>query len=254
MRPIGYHVCLRLLDGRVLAPSTAARRALSASVLRIAGPHGLLAFRGSDTHLHLLLLLSQPETVEVVRRLRIGLHQVLDPGIAFGPPHLEPLRSHGHLLNAFDYILRQDQRHGFDSDPLHDASCLPDLLGLRVVDRQLRLRLAEHLPRLRDEQLLRHLGLQRLQPGTEPLQLLEAAPAALALADLRGRRPATVDARAAFVQLATSSASTPALAAMLGCSPRAVQLLAHRPVPPALLRAVALGAGLREAIAPAPRN
>lgn len=252
MHSIGTHVCLRLTDGRVITPSTPARRALAASVLRVAAPHGLLAFRGSDTHLHLLLLLLQQQAVEVVRRVRIGLLQVLDPGAPFGSPHFEPVRSQAHLANAFDYVLRQDKRHGFGNDPFHDASCLPDLLGLRVLDVHLRARLSEHLPRLGDAQLVPHLGVGRLVPGHEPGHLLAAAPAALALPDLRGRSEPVVMARAAFVQLASPVASTVELAAMLGITPRAVQLLRHRPVPAELLRAIALGAGLREQIASRP--
>jgi hypothetical protein len=249
MHPIGFHVCLRLTDGRVLAPSTAARRALATSVLRVAAPHGLLAFRGSDTHLHLLLLLLWTEAVEVVRRTRIGLHQVLAVGAPFATPHFEPLQGQRHLANAFDYVLRQDKRHEFDSDPFHDASCVLDLLGLRVLDTSMRGRVREHIPRLREPQLLHHLGIERLVRGQEPAQLLEAAPAALGLVGLQGRSDPVVTARAAFVQLASPFASTGDLAVMLGCSMRTVQMLRRRAVPPELLRAVALGAGLRERLA-----
>ena len=90
------------------------------------------------------------------------------------------------------------------------------------------------------------LDIPALPPGCEPRHLLEAAPAALALPDLCGRSEPGVAAKAAFVQLACASAETSELAGSLGCTPRAVQLLRHRPVPAPLLRAVALGAGLRE--------
>ncbi len=249
MPPIGRHVSLRLVDGRVIAPSLSARRALSASVLRIAALHGLLAFRGSDTHLHLLLLLELAKAVEIVRRVRIGLSQRLGIGVNFACPHFEEVRRQEHLERAFRYVLRQDKHHGFSNDPLHEASCAPDLLGLRVVDSHLCPRLSEYLPRVNQRTILKYLELPELRLGSDPAELLEGAAAALALPDLRGRQSSVVDARAAFVQLARPSLTTAELAGMLGCSRRAVQGLAQRQVQPPLLRAVALQAGLREHLA-----
>ncbi len=172
MNPIGHHVSLRLVDGRVIAPSVSARRALSASVLRVAGPVGLLAFRGSDTHLHLLLLYGLVGVVEVIRRVRIGLAQVLELGAPFGSPRIEVVRRQEHLENAFRYVLRQDKHHGFSSDPVHEASCAPDLLGLRLVDGHLRPRLAEHLPRQDERSILRCLDLPPLRAGHDPEAML----------------------------------------------------------------------------------
>jgi len=246
MRPIGHHVSIRLVDSRVIAPSVSARRALSACVLRVAGPHGLLAHRGSDTHLHLLMLYAALDVLEVLRRVRIGLCRVLDLGAPFASPRVEVVRRQEHLENAFRYVLRQDKHHGFASDPFHEASCAPDLLGLRLVDSHLRPRLAEHLPRVGERTILRYLDLPPLRPGVEPAGLLEGAAAALAVSDLSGRRQEIVLARRAFVQCALPQLTTAEIAALLGCSRRAVQRMARAPVPPALVRAVSLQAGLRE--------
>ncbi len=248
MRPIGFHVSTYLLDRRVLAPSDAARRALAASVLRVAGPHGLLAFRGSNGHLHLLLLLDEPMAREIVRRVKIGLQRVLDPGVGFAPAWFEAVRTQQHLDNAFDYVLRQDKHHDFLCDPCHDASCLLDLVGLRVVDRLLPRRLREHLPRRRPEQLVQHLGIDELVPGQVPELLREGAAAALALPDLAGRCEAAFLARCAFAQLARPALGTAEVARQLGISRRSVQRLLRHRLPPALLRAVVLQAGLREQV------
>ena len=59
-------------------------------------------------------------------------------------------------------------------------------------------------------------------------------------------RMGIVAARAAFVQLARPSLGSRDLADMIECSSRTVQRLLSHPVPAALLRAVALQAGLRE--------
>ena len=138
--PIAHHVMLRTEERRVLAPSVMQRRALAAAVHEVAGA-GLLAFRGSDTHVHLLLLV------------------------------------------------------GFGSDPWHDASVLPDLLGLRVLGGDVRERVRERLPRVDRRRLLEILGVEALHAGADLAIGVEAAAAAVARADLSGKARCVVAAR-----------------------------------------------------------
>lgn len=247
MRPIGFHLSLRLIDSRVIAPSMPQRRRLACAVLRVAEPHGLLAFRGSDSHLHLLVFCDRPELGAMLRAVKVAVHRALDPGTTFvTPPWCEELRRQDHLETAFGYVLNQRKHHGFAVDETHDASSLVDLLGLRVNGAFLLPRVREHLPRLTRGELLAILGVPDLGLGDDPDCLVEGASAALGLTTLEGGSQTCGQARRAFVQLASPRLSTNELATRLACPARTVRHLRHAPVEPAVLRAVALQAGFRD--------
>ena len=237
--PIAHHVMLRTEERRVLAPSVGQRRALAAAVHEIAG-RGLLAFRGSDTHVHLLLVVDRAPAGRTAQALSVALHARLDLGAPFEPSRIKPVENLSHLESAFDYILRQDERHGFGSDPWHDASVLPDLLGLRVLGGDVRERVREHLPRVDRRRLLEILGVEALHAGTDLAIGVEAAAAAVARADLAGKARCVVAARRALLALLDEAEKPPPFDRSVACRARRI------PPDPRLVRAIALQIGFRE--------
>jgi len=241
--PIAHHVMLRLKDSRVIAPSTRARRLVARTVFRLASDSGLLAFRAVDTHLHLELACAYDVAKETTRRIEISLARQLHPGIGFVTPHIKPIVDQFHLRKTFRYVLDQAAHHGFDDDPFHEASNLPDLLGLRTLGRFTTGNVRALLPRVRREELLQLLGVETMEtlgPGDPSLdQLVEAAAAAAALPDLRGRTREVVEARWAAIH-AAESANSAELAQRLGLQRRVVQKIRARDVAEPLVRAVRL--------------
>ncbi|MBN1335216.1 MAG: hypothetical protein JXB39_04590, partial [Deltaproteobacteria bacterium] len=166
MSTIAWHLMFRLVDQRVIAPSTAERRTLARTVYESCAAGGLLAFRGSDTHLHAVVLCDRVMAGAIARNLAIRLRWALDLDTRFDATRFQPVQDQRHLSNAVEYVLRQDVRHGFENDRLHDASLLPDLLGLRLLGPEVVRRFREHLPRLGRSSLLGFLGVPDLEPGT----------------------------------------------------------------------------------------
>ena len=254
MSALGHHLMLRLRDGRVVAPTVAARRLLARTVLGLgAGANvRLLAFRAADTHVHLLAACGAPQATELARRVEIALTLALRPGVGFAHAHVRPIEGQAHLRNALRYVLRQEQHHGTDLDPRHEASNLPDLLGLRLVGAYTAQNVRTLLPRMRRDALLECLdpsdgGLARLlaAPELPPAEHLapglpEAAAAATALPDLDGRSTEVVAARHAAVHAVGVSAKLTSIADALSVTCRTVSRLRSEPAPPRLVRAVAL--------------
>lgn len=242
MPPLAFHLVLRLQDDRVFAPSPAARRRLARVLARLAEAFPLLAWRIVDTHLHVLGLLAEAQVAELVRRLRISVaHQ--HPGVPLLLARRIPIANQWHLGECFAYVLRQDKHHDVGSDPLQEGSCLPDLLGMRTLGATVAGRVREHLPRVRREHLLPHLGVPALDEAAAAEHLAEAACAAFALPDLRGRDADVVTARRAAAHAARELGAGP-VAAALGLSARGARKLLAEP-PPDGVRAVRLQMGLR---------
>lgn len=253
MAPIGFHVTMRLGDDRVIAPSPAARRRVARLIRHHGAAFGLLAFRLVDSHIHVLLLCDRRSAGELARRVALAVHAAVPPGAAFEQCRVRPFTDAAHLRNAFDYVLRQNARHGVAHDPRHDGSVLPDLLGLRVGGREIVGRVREHLPRLTREDLLGHLGVATLEASgevTAGVELVEAAVAAFGLPDLAGSSEEVLQARGAAIA-AVPEASTASLVEVLGVSRRTVHRARAASAPPAHLRAVRLQVSLGAALAAA---
>lgn len=244
MSTLAHHFMLRCRDDRVLTPSVGTRRALARVVLAQGRGAGLLAFRAADTHLHVLSAVGRPEAGELGRRLSLALGRVLALPVGFEPVRIVPVLDQRHLSNAFHYILGQDQHHGFGHDPTHDASNLPDLLGLRVIGVFTADSVRNHLPRVNRTSLLAHLGADP-QACSEPLAALaDAAAAAVGLHLLVGREPLVVAARRAAV-IAAGATPISEVAELLSLPLRTTQRLRCEGAPPELVRAVRLQLGLR---------
>ena len=250
--PIGFHVTIRLEDDRPIATSPAALRVVARVVLEQGEERGLLAFGAADDHLHAALAADRASAGAFARYVESALVWQLGLAARFERARIRPLHDQKHAYNTFHYAHRQDSRHELDLDRAREGTSLPDLLGLRVLDTSLIARVRAHLPRIRREDLHRHF-----QPGAFDMAgpidldvLADAAAAALALVDLRGRSADTIRARRAAVHAAGPNVSSRWLSECLGIGVRAVQSLRTQPSEPATIRAVERQALLRSAMKP----
>lgn len=247
MNPIGQHIVLRLEDDRVIAPSPSSRRLLARVVLEEARDYGLLAFRGADTHLHLETVSDRSRAGRLAWRIQVALGWRLSLDVSFAPAHYKAVTDQRHLGNAFFYILGQEGHHGCRLDPFHDASILPDLLGLRVVGGFAARNVQAFLPRVRRQHLEPFIGKSRLErPVVTYEPLAEAAAAALALPNLGGRSPLVVRARRAATQAVARELDANQVADLLGIGRRTVRRLRSDPSDARLVRAVQLQLRLRQ--------
>ena len=237
---VAQHIMLRLVDDRVIAATKDARRLVARSVLRIGRSFGLLAFRSADSHIHNQAACSAREAGELARRIELSLGRLLALPVGFERARIKPVRDQRHAMNLFDYVFRQEERHGTELDPLFTASNLPDLLGIRLTGAYTRANVAARLPRVSDDQLAGYLGLASSEAPIRLDDLADCAATAFALRDLRGRPREATAARRAAIAAVAGRATTAELAELLGVSARAVSLLRRGPVRQEAVRAVRL--------------
>lgn len=243
MIALGSHISFRLENDASLAATDAARRQFARRVLDVARPFGLLAFRWGDTHGHAVVVGEPADTAECARRIQLSVGRGIV--VAFQPVRHRPIVDAGHLRSAVLYIFGQPRRHSVHTDPTHDASNLPDVLGARRTGAWTAEPLRCHLPRLVRAEVPAAAGLP--EPAAEALDLdllADAAAAAFALPRLGGRGEDDVAARIAAVHVAAEKRS-PWLAARLGTSERTVRRMRGIPADSATVRAVRLQSGLR---------
>jgi len=232
---------MRLSDDRVIATSAGAVL-IVARVLMVRGAAArLLAFRVADTHLHVLLGCTRPEAGHFAHRAALALHNLLRLRVPFEPTRVRPVVDQRHLYSAFRYVMRQQDHHGVASDPAHDGSSLPDLLGMRILEPDHALTVRMMLPRLDLREVAASLRFSlAAADATPPALLAPSAAAAVGLPDLSGRSPACVRARRAAVHAAASLLPTSALSDALSASSRSIQRLRTDEAEPRLVRAVGL--------------
>ena len=255
MPELGWHLMHRLVDDRVLVPSTPALRLASRIVLERGRAFGLLSYGFADNHLHTLVLCDRRRAGRFAQVVETALHKRLRLDVPFGPFFPEAVRRQGHLYNTFRYCIRQDELHGVGLDPFGDGTALPSLLGLRVPGAWLIGLVRTHLPRITRADLLEltpAVGAARA-PGVEPGWdlLADAAAAANALADLGGSFSPVREARRAAVHLASPRLRTGAIAERLATSRTTVKRLRRGAPDEALVRAVELQLQLRS-VSPEP--
>jgi hypothetical protein len=233
---------MRLSDDRVIAPTTSALRVAARALMARGRAARLLAMRLADTHLHVLLGCAQDEARRFAHHTAIALHRLLRLPVPFEPTRARPVVDQRHLYSAFRYVLRQDAHHGIGSDPAHDGSSLPDLLGMRLLGTEHPETVRMMLPRLDRRELAASLGIQLADADSVPPGLLPAAAAAaLGLTDLEHHKSQrSVLARRAAVHAGAELLSTKVLSAELGVSPRTIQRFREQEVDPQLVRAVQL--------------
>jgi hypothetical protein len=196
---------LRLTDSRVIATDTTTRRKLASSVRRIGERVGVFLFGAADTHIHVGTLGDRKTAGIAAGRISASIGRAVQLPVRFAPSTVKKITDQRHLVNVVGYVLRQEQHHGTNADPFHEASCLPDVLGMRIGAPWLRSRLLGVAPRL-DPMELAH-NLPRLSPAkavtAEALPLLgDAAAAAICEPTLSGRKPSITHARAAAIRVA----------------------------------------------------
>jgi hypothetical protein len=243
MPALGYHVVFRMGDDRVIAASIAERRRWARRLCALAVAFPIVSWKLADTHLHIVVF---GESAELIRRLRIWVTRALRIGVPLEVQRNKPLADQSHAQSAFSYVLRQDDKHGVETDVHQDASAVLDILGLRRLTPELPLRVRERFPRLRREALVAHLGVPSLEEEVHEEHAFHAACAAFGLETLRHD---AVSTRARVAAVAALRGRPPsAIAAALHITPQAVWLLAKRPPPdPRDVRAVRLQMALRAA-------
>jgi hypothetical protein len=205
-----------------------------------------------DTHLHFVVMGDEARARECSRRLVISLHRTLGHDARFQPVRIKPIADQWHLTNVFWYVLRQERHHAVALDPLHDASSLPDLVGLRRIAPDLPVRVRALLPRIREGELWKELlhELPGIELGREVLTLpfaADAAAAAFGLTDLTGNGATVARARRAAVHLLAPHVDSRGLGRHLGVGDRAVRKLRATPPERDAVRAVRLQLALRSA-------
>lgn len=251
--PIGFHVTMRLEDGRPFAVSSGAFRVIARVVHAQGAARGLLAFGTADDHLHAVLATDRARAGAFARYVESALRARLELGARFARARIRPLQDQRHAYNTFHYVHRQDTRHELDRDPAREGTSLPDLLGLRVVGRTLAARVHARLPRIRRAELAAALPALSASDETSAealdLDLLaDAAAAAFALPHLRGRSPETSRARAAAVHAVGSAVASRRLGDCLGIDERTIRYLRDAPIDQAAVAAVRGQAALRGAL------
>lgn len=247
--PLGQHLICRLENNSVIAPTPETRLVVTRLVFAMARSLCLLAYHLVDSHLHLVLLEAQARAMEFARNLESAITQRLDLGEGFARAHPEPIRDQRHLLNAFDYVLRQQSRHGLTWDPYLLASNIPDLLGMRVLGNFTKEHLRQRLPRVRPSTLLKYHGLESLSSLEPSLDhLVDATCAAAGLSSIQGLSRAHRAARLAALDVAAGRLPQKDLAALLDVTSRTLQRVGPQTADPALVRAVRGQLALRETI------
>ena len=230
MKELGQHIRIRTKNDCVIAPTAEEKRKLARVVLKIAKDHPLLSFGLADTHLHLQVASPRVSCGMLSRRLLNSLSQHLELPSLFEPTYFLSIRDGKHNYNTFRYILNQQQHHGVHTDPLHEASNLPDLLGLRILGTYTIGHVRRFLPRVSRKMLLDLMGTSDLQPTAgSPEFIVEAAKRASALPDLCGSRPPVIETRRAIIHILEKRTTKRRIADLLGVSRRNVLLQVKKP-------------------------
>lgn len=191
------------------------------------------------------MIWSREEAGLFARYLAMSLRWRLELGAPFVSANIRPLADRRHLENGVHYAFRQESHHGIVLDPFHEASSLPDAVGLRVLSPRTAERLATALPRLTKASLLADGGLDvsgTPDDAATALHLLDATLAAAGLAELSLDR-ASHTARCAAVHAA--KLATGVVAAVLRIDPASVRRLRRQPADARLVAAIQRQLALR---------
>jgi hypothetical protein len=239
MDDVGHQCVMRLRRDRVIAPTEAERRLLARTVLTVGRDFPIVAFRFGDTHGHMAVAAAEEIAAECARRIESALKQRLRLPVSFARVEITPIRDVWHMKNVVRYTFTQDEHHGFQNDPLHEASSLPDALGWRAIDTRTPFKLKEQQPRLRKAHLL---GMVRMADPDGPPRWdgdwQDAVAAAICRADGSGKHRDSRAARSALVHLAIDSFGPAEIRDRLEVSARAYSRLLEITPSAAVTRAV----------------
>jgi hypothetical protein len=238
---IATHIMIALVDQRVIATTTSARRTYAQVVTRVGEKYGLLSHGMSDNHAHFVTACDRRRAGTCAQAIEHALHQKLGLSVSFSKAHFKDVRDQPHLRSLIPYVHRQAQHHGVDVDPFFDASSLPDLVGAREMGGgYLRQRLAALAPRVRLLDLV-PASMRRSQLPTAPTieQVAQAAAAAIGVPTLDRGGHSHRAARTAALAVAQPVSRERASDA-LRCSVRTVKRLARETPDAALVSAVSM--------------
>lgn len=238
---IVQHIGLRPRQSLPLSSTPMTWRILARTILEKAHELALLSFGFADNHLHIEIAAERGPAGEFARRLSLSLGRRLPHVRGFERAWIEPVSSGRHLYKLFDYILRQRDHHKLAIDPLREATCLPDLLGLRPRGLFIAQAVKNHLPRVDRQRLLALYRVPSLEPADGPLErLVDAGLAAAALEDLRGKSPEVCAVRRSIVSIAGNRLASPTLKDMLQVSARTLRRIRTERPDPSYERALRL--------------
>lgn len=256
-----WHVTWSSEGRHPLAPEEGVRRELVRTIARVA-PKAVSLFCVVDDHLHVVFFCKKEELGRYVQRASLAFRPRAATPLA--QAYVRPVRDRSHMeWLAVAYILRQPVKHGLSARPATwSGSCFADLIGARVLPG-LELRIADALPRWRLRAAYEAVGLRAERLSAAPDDLVRrlgatrivaaASFAAGAHPELHGMGEPEVIARRAAVSLAKAAGlGTGEIAWALDVTPQAVNRLAGRDVPAALVKAVRLRLALEEAAAELP--
>jgi hypothetical protein len=178
-------------------------------------------------HMHLVALLSRAAAGRLAQRLLLALRPIVATPLAAS--HIRLVETRAHMRWLLRYLLEQPKAHGMPAHPaLWVGSCLPDLVGARVIEG-LSLCVSRALPEYTDAVALRIAGLpgSRVPPADRAALasrgaagLCRATAASLAAHPALATCPGARLGRRVFGQLASLAAVPPAeVARVLGRSP-----------------------------------
>jgi hypothetical protein len=184
-------------------PSTAPRRVLAGTVLHVARPFAMVLFRWGDTHGHTLVVGPRAGAAEFGRRLEIALTRALRPSSRFEAARLKPIRDVWYLASTFRYVLGQDEHHGFQHNPVFDASNAPGSLDcLRSVAGRQRTCANTCRAFAARTAWKRWAGRDPDREVHREGDLVDAAAAAAGVVGLGGKAPGVIAAKRALIALA----------------------------------------------------
>jgi hypothetical protein len=211
-------------------------------------------------HVHLVALLSRLAAGRLAQRVSLALRPIVATALA--PSYIKVVDSRSYLRWLVRYILEQPRQHGMPGpEALWVGSCLPDLVGARIIPG-LTLALTRALPEVGEAMLLRLVGLSGgvVPAGAETLRAIGAAglrravAATLGASDaLTGNHPVAVLGRRALASIAREiELPLGVVARSLGRSPRTAWRLCRDPLDAGIVLAVKRRVSLeRLALAPA---
>lgn len=185
---LGWHLRLAANDRRVVAPDRVSRRSVVRAILAQTRALALLAFAIADTHLHLqLAACSRALAMSVVKRLSLALGRRLHVVGGFEPVYVGAIESQSHMVNTFEYVLNQHERHGLVRSGWIESTSLLDWAGARPGGVSVREHVERYLPRAEPE-LTKVLGARESwTPASGPAQgVVPAGLCAALLPDLAG--------------------------------------------------------------------
>jgi hypothetical protein len=241
---IGYRVWSRLHseEEMTLTGTVALRRMVARCVLTRAENRGLLAFRACGPDLRLLLVGGRDDARELAHRTKLAiLRRLRAHPCTFGPTKIDAIVEQWHLQNAFGAMLRRTD----PADTHHEASNLPDLLGLRLIGGYTARNVRCHLPRIKRERLLEWFGQADVRPDVSLDDLADSAAAAICRETLTGNSEDRVAARVALAEVVGDRLGSRQLARLAGMGERTVRRLRALPADVDLVRAIQLQMGCR---------